>query len=339
MRTWLARLLAASLLLTALRPVAAFAPAPVPAPLPGVAGWLADPSRPDPATTAPAEAARYLAGLSPAERASLVAGFPGVVGNLDGAPVALRYAANAAAGPQVLAYDPRGDGRRVQVVGDLATADRVAVLIPGVDTTAANFATGLGGVLRRAPQWQAEQVWGAAGDPGLAVVAWLGYDPPEGIGLAAVRSDRAVAGAEALLRFLAGLAAVRPSASVVLIGHSYGTLVLAHAAGRLPASVTDLVLLGSPGMDGADADALGHHAGRDARVWTGSAPGDWTRWLPDLRLLGLGHGTNPARTWFGGNRLDTDGVAGHDGYFVPGTPFMRELAAIVADPAAAAGPR
>lgn len=321
MKVWLARFLIAALI------VAAW-PVPVPAAArpPGAAAWLADPSRPDPATTAPADVARYFAGL-PADRAvALAAGHLGVVGNLDGAPIDLRYAANAAAGPQVLADDPRGDGRRAQVVGDLATADRIAVLIPGVDTTVATFTTGLGGVLRRAPAWQAGQVWRAAGDPGLAVIAWLGYDPPEGIGLAAVRSERAVAGADALVRFVAGLGAVRPAAEIVLIGHSYGTLVLAHAAGRLPARVTDLVLLGSPGTDAATSRGLT----RRARLWIGSAAGDWTRRLPDLRLLGLGHGSNPARPWFAGRRLDASGVPGHDGYFLPGTALLGELGAISA---------
>src|SRR5262245_60660295 len=61
------------------------------------------------------------------------------------------------AGP-VLVYDPRGDGRIAQVVGDLATADRIAVLVPGVDNTLANFAGGLGNVRRRSPLWQAGQV-------------------------------------------------------------------------------------------------------------------------------------------------------------------------------------
>lgn len=332
MKAWLIRFLVVALLVAAWP-----APASKAAEPPGAAAWLVEPSRPDPATAAPADVARYFAGLSAGQRAGLAAAHPGVVGNLDGAPIELRYAANAAADPdagaQVLADDPRGDGRRVQVVGDLTTAERVAVLIPGVDTTAANFRTGLGGVTRRAPAWQAEQLWRAANDPHLAVVAWLGYDPPEGIGLAAIRSERAVAGGEALARFVAGLAAVRPSARVVLIGHSYGTLVMAHAADQLPDTVTDLVLLGSPGIDALTARGLKRHG----RLWVGSASGDWTRWVPDLRLLGLGHGANPARPWFGARRLDTTGVSGHDGYFVPGTPFMTELAGVLIGSVAGTG--
>jgi pimeloyl-ACP methyl ester carboxylesterase len=229
--------------------------------------------------------------------------------------------------PRVLASDHHGDGRTVEVVGDLRTAERVAVIVPGVSTTLDNFDRGLGGVARRSPYWQASRLYEAARATGarVAVVAWLGYDPPDGIGLGAVRSDQAVAGARALVRFVAEVVAYRPSASITLIGHSYGSLVLAYAAGRLPAQVTDLVALGSPGMDVTRASQLRTHA----RLWVGSAGGDWTRWLPDIRILGLGHGTNPSRPWFGARRLEVGGAGGHDGYFLPGTASLRSIAAVV----------
>jgi pimeloyl-ACP methyl ester carboxylesterase len=233
--------------------------------------------------------------------------------------------------PRVLASDHHGDGRIVEVVGDLRNADRIAVIVPGVSTTLDNFDRGLGGVVQRSPYWQASQVYAAAQASGaqvggrVAVVAWLGYDPPDGIDLAAVRSDRAVAGARALTGFVAELTAYRPSASITLIGHSYGSLVLAYAAAHLPPQVTDLVALGSPGMDVARASRLRTHA----RLWVGSASHDWTRWLPDLRILGLGHGTNPSRPWFGAHKLDVSGAGGHDGYFVPGTTSLRSIAAVV----------
>jgi pimeloyl-ACP methyl ester carboxylesterase len=229
--------------------------------------------------------------------------------------------------PRVLASDHHGDGRIVEVVGDLGTADRIAVIVPGVSTTLDNFDRGLGGVVQRSPYWQASQLYTAARATGdqVAVVAWLGYDPPNGIDLAAVRSDRAVTGARALVGFVSELSAYRPGASITLVGHSYGSLVLAYAAARLPAQVTDLVALGSPGMDVARAGRLRTHA----RLWVGSARGDWTRWLPDLRILGLGHGTNPSRPWFGARRLDVAGASGHDGYFVTGTTSLRSIAAVV----------
>lgn len=217
-----------------------------------------------------------------------------------------------------------GDGLIVEAYGDLATAARIAVLVPGSDTTVANFHTGLGGVTRRAPAWQARQLLAAAG-PGTAVVAWLGYDPPQGLGRTAIRSERAEAGAQALLRFVSQLTAHCPQATVVLIGHSYGSVVLGYAAARLPDRVSDLVAIGSPGMDVSRAADLR----TTARVWAGSAPGDWTRNLPDLRLFGAGHGTNPTRPGFGARPLDVHDAAGHDGYFVPGTAALASLAAVL----------
>ena len=299
---------------------------------------------PDPAPAAPAVAAvagvpttnpygvaAYFAGL-PSERAwALAMNAPMTIGNLDGAPIALRYAANARdagvryAGRQILAYQPGDDGRIVEVVGDLTSATRIAVLVPGSDTTLSDFDGGLGGVQRRAPAWQARQLLAASG-PGTAVVAWLGYDTPKGIGRAAIRSEWAEAGADSLVRFIDGLVAQCPHATITVIGHSYGTVVLGHAARRLPAAVTDLVAIGSPGMDVSRASDL--HT--NARVWAGSDPTDWTLRLPDLRILGAGHGTNPTAASFGALPLRVGDAAGHDGYFVGGTDALASIAGVVA---------
>jgi pimeloyl-ACP methyl ester carboxylesterase len=212
----------------------------------------------------------------------------------------------------------------VETAGDLATATHIAVLVPGAGTTRANFDTGLGGVLQRSPAWQARQLSAAAGT-GTAVIAWLGYAPPAGLDRAAIRSERAEAGADALVGFLDRLALECPYATVTVIGHSYGTVVLGHAASRLPADVTDLVAIGSPGMDVSRVVELD----TSARVWAGSDPGDWTLHLPDLRILGAGHGTNPTRPGFGALRLDVHDAVGHDGYFVPGTASLASLVRVV----------
>jgi hypothetical protein len=233
------------------------------------------------------------------------------------------------AGRQFLEFDTRGDGRAVEAVGDLARATRIAVVIPGVDTTLANFDHGLGNVERRAPAFQARQLYGAmaarTSEP-VAVVAWLGYDPPEGIGLAAVREDRAAAGAKALVSFVDTLATAHPAAAITVIGHSYGSVVAGLAAPRLGPSVHDIIAIGSPGM-GVDKRADLHTA---ARVWAGTANGDWTRWIPGVRIFGLGHGTLPADPEFGALPLPVGGVANHDSYFVTGTASLSAMAGIAA---------
>lgn len=234
------------------------------------------------------------------------------------------YAGWARSGRRFLAFDARGDGRAVEVVGDLATAERVAVLVPGVGTKVRDFDRGLGGVARRAPAVQARAVYeavrGAYPSARVAVVAWLGYDPPEGLSLEAARDLRARAGAEALISFVRALP---PSAAVTLIGHSYGALVVGLAAPRLP-QATDLVALGAPGMGAGHAADLG-----GARVWSALAADDWIRRVPQLRLGHLGHGRRPSAPAFGAAALPTAGVAGHDGYLCPGSATLTAVAGVV----------
>ena len=162
--------------------------------------------------------------------------------------------------------------------------------------------------------------------PDVAVVAWLGYEPPAGVNLDAVRSERARLGADELVAFVRGLAVQAPRAAVVVVGHSYGSLVAGYAAGRLPSDVTDIVAIGSPGLDVASSRDL--HT--QARVWAGSSPSDWTRWLPDVRVFGLGHGRKPSEPEFGARRLDVADADGHDGYYVPGTTALDSIARVVA---------
>jgi pimeloyl-ACP methyl ester carboxylesterase len=255
---------------------------------------------------------------------------PAEVGSLDGAPLAVRYRANARlagpayAGRHLLLFDRTGTGRVVEVLGEPSTARRIAVLVPGVDTRLVDFDRGLGGVRRRAPGWQARQLRAMVG-PDVAVVAWLGYLPPEGIGLAAARSDSARLGADELMAFVRGLAVQAPQATVVVVGHSYGSLVAGYAARRLPAAVTDVIAIGSPGLDVAHCRDLRARA----RVWAGSDPSDWTRRLPDIRVFGLGHGRNPSAADFGALPLNVADAHGHDGYFVPGTAALRSIARVV----------
>ncbi|WP_433828550.1 alpha/beta hydrolase [Actinoplanes sp. CA-015351] len=231
-------------------------------------------------------------------------------------------------GPTHATPEVDADARKIEVVGDLSTARRVAILIPGVATKVSNFDTGLGGVARRAPAWQARRLRDeiTALQPGapVAVIAWLGYDTPDGVRVDALREDRAAAGALALEQYVAGLIEARPELEITLIGHSYGSIVAGQAAANLPPQVTDIVAIGSPGMGVptvADLDS-------QARVWAGSAPDDWTRRLPGVRIFGVGHGRLPIDAAFGALPLPAGDVAGHDGYFVPGTSSLTAMAEI-----------
>ncbi|MEV0215079.1 alpha/beta hydrolase [Micromonospora sp. NPDC050695] len=184
------------------------------------------------------------------------------------------YADWVAGGRRFLLFDRRGDGRVVEVLGDLAGADRIAVLVPGVGSTLADYDRGLGGVARRAPAAQAGQLYRQlrSADPAarVAVLAWLGYDPPDGV-LTAAGGVRARQGAAGLAGLLRELAARRPAATITLVGHSYGALVVSLAATDAPVQVTDVVSLGGVGAGVRHADDL--PGGR--RFWAAEAPTDW----------------------------------------------------------------
>ncbi|GIH06623.1 hypothetical protein Rhe02_46900 [Rhizocola hellebori] len=259
---------------------------------------------------------------------------PAQARSLEPMPVSWDYSAVAqamrdagygdlAAARQFAAFDPSGDGRAVEVLGDLSSARHVVVLVPGSDTTLADFDRGLGGVARRAPAVQArslrEAILARHPQAQVAVVAWLGYDPPEGLGMAAVRQDRAADGAAALARFVAALP---PQATVTVIGHSYGTVVMALAAPAFGPRVTDLVALASPGLSARATTDLSPHA----RLWTATAPTDWIGHVPHLRIGNIGHGPIPADAL----ELPTNGVDGHDGYLTPGSATLTALADLVA---------
>ncbi|MEU5980981.1 alpha/beta hydrolase [Streptomyces sp. NPDC047434] len=282
----------------------------------GTRAWIAD-GLPDPERMTPDRVGDFFAGLTDQRREELVREHPSVVGNLDGAPLALRYEANARTvgarfgGARVLAFDPRDRGQVALVYGDPATARHLAVIVPGSDIDAGNVAplAAMATGLREATR----------GD--TAVIAWAGYTTPVGVGPDAATGRLAEAGAERLVRLTDGLAAVGTPTPAVFC-HSYGSVVCGLAAHRLKAK--DLVVLGSPGMRAADAGALN----TPARVWAAKAPTDWIDKVPHVEFAGLGHGPDPAAPAFGARRVAADDVPGHGGYFAPGTRSLRTFAAI-----------
>jgi hypothetical protein len=145
----------------------------------------------------------------------------------------------------VLALPGQHSGRLVKVYGDLATADRVAIVVPGADTTVATFeaSTKRPGGAARALMAEAAKV--GHGER-LAVIAWLGYDAPPTWSLGAITDTAAIEGAKALRRTVMELHG-RTSAPIALLCHSYGSVVCAKAGADLP--VADVALFGSPGID------------------------------------------------------------------------------------------
>lgn len=216
-----------------------------------------------------------------------------------------------------LAQDDADDGRRVAVLGDLAAAEHVAVIVPGATQDLTTFDTPLG-PLGHARTLLAE-LSSQASTTEVAVVAWLGYDAPEGIDREAARSDRAAAGAPELAR----LDDVLPDgAHVTWLCHSYGTVVCGRASQLTPPD--DLVLLASPGTDAGTADDLG--AGR---VWAARAEGDAIRFTPFVRIGNAGHGPDPMDAGFGARVLDAGPARGHSEYFAADGTLIEDLATVV----------
>ncbi|MFE3449102.1 alpha/beta hydrolase [Nonomuraea sp. NPDC059194] len=241
-----------------------------------------------------------------------------------------RYTANAApAGPgrQLLAYDEEGDGRAIEVVGDLAAATKVIVYVPGTgyglrdfDGTSASPAGAARTLHARA----------TALEPGgkVAVIGWLGYDAPEMTDWDVFTTLPAAKGAKALRALVAALDGKE---RISLVCHSYGTVVCGQAAPGLP--VADIVALGSPGMGVAAKAELR----TPARVWaTLSSKDDVFR--AGVRLGPVGFGADPVDAGFGARVFDGGG-GGHNDYLRPGSATVDTVTSIALTGEATPGSR
>ncbi|MFC9030160.1 alpha/beta hydrolase [Streptomyces arboris] len=278
-------------------------PAAVPAPAPTVLGPLRDAS-------ATALEERY--GVS---RADIRAAGRAASGHGD-LKRAASLRAMAAPGRQFLSFDGRDGGRSVEVVGELAGARRVAVLVPGAGVGLDAY-----GRLRRGAVALQREL-GVSG----AVVVWLGYRSPATVSPASVTDGRAVEAAPRLRQLVDRLGAALPGARITLLCHSYGSVICARAASVTPADA--IVLYGSPGTGAEDVAAL--RSG--ARVWAGRGGRDWIARVPHVRVRvpfvgAVGFGTDPVAERFGAEVFDAGG-GGHSDYLLPRSRSLTNLARI-----------
>ena len=234
----------------------------------------------------------------------------------------------------VLFFDPSGDGRIAVVQGDLSHAGHVAVTVPGISNNLDNFGSLID---------EGSRLKGAAGSD-TAVVSWLGYDTPVGVGLNPIRMSAEIAntalaraGAQSLVPFVAGLRQLNPDAQVTVIGHSYGSLVTGLAA-KAGLQADNVVFIGSPGVGvhsvsefnlPAGAHVYAAEPGAGVSVGGVNAGGD--------PVSNLGHnvhpfGAVPTGPGFGakvlniGNRLDI--TASHSDYYKNGSTSLELLGKI-----------
>ncbi|MFD9632605.1 alpha/beta hydrolase [Streptomyces violascens] len=315
-----------------------------------------------PKADAPAQQlAQFFDSLAATEQSTLAHQYPLVVGNLNGAPVPLRYEANRVAltearaveekrmvdarlsadgrqdagrrmhrfdsllddGRQILAFDPSDTGRVAEVFGDLDHADRVSVIVPGVDTDVLTFEKT--NKKNTAPVGMAQSLYAAeraaAPSTRTAVIAWADYTAPAGLGMDAAIGRLAEDGA---VRLSAMVGALPGKSSVELFCHSYGSVVCGVSTRRLPPRVDDIAVAGSPGMRVRNAAQLD----TSARIWAMRDKDDWIQDVPYLDVAGLGHGADPVSAAFGARVLSAAGAVGHTGYFEPGTKSLANFAAI-----------
>ncbi len=200
----------------------------------------------------------------------------------------------------LLGFDAADLGHAIVSIGDADTANNVVTYVPGLGSGLPS--TAAGDLRRTSLLWQ--QAFRFDPTEKTASIYWLGYDAPQldlklspsslsALNLAedaqvAFTAD-ATAAAPRLAGFAAGLAAAHDpafAAHTVMLGHSYGSLVVGEAAVHAPGGLADdLVFVGSPGVGVNNAADLGVSS---SHVFAGAAANDP---VPDLP---------PADRWTGG---------------------------------------
>ena len=241
----------------------------------------------------------------------------------------------AAPGRQILTFSPDGDGRVVEVVGDLARADRIAIVVPGSDTTIDTFDSlgGVGGSLAGGSRALAAALADEAPAVHVAVVAWYGYPAPRTLSPAVLTTGRAEVGGDLLNAFLHELQTVNPHAPVTLLCHSYGSVTCLRTLTSGPpadrSNLAAVAVFGSPGMGSTPLPAL--HL--TVPVWAGRDADDWIADVPhtSVRILGhqIGFGLDPTAPAFGARSFPVS--SGHSGYLRRGGAALRSLARISLD--------
>ena len=292
-------------------------------------------------------------GIDPAVARHLTTRHASTIGNLEGVPYELRYAANlqrirdaagsahgvqrkrlkdlaAPIGTRRIVDPATGRQRAVDVHRQFLTFDPAGagrmVEVRGDLARAKQVAVVVPGMLNGIRTFghlvaETDAVRNAAGPRDTAAVTWLGYRSPQGVDATGTGSART--GAAGLREFRAGLdQQIRPDARVSVVAHSYGTVVTAGAL-RQGTRFDNAVLLGSPGLapdvrSAADLGAAG------TRLFTARAPGDYvsyTQW----------HGRDPA-SFPDAVRMATAGgtsVTGHLGYLRPDSESLRNVGRVV----------
>lgn len=236
----------------------------------------------------------------------------------------------------LLGFSTSGNGRAIVAMGNPDTATNVATFVPG---TGARL-----GTVNEYMGWSDNMVQAAntAGSPSTSVIAWVGYNAPQDIFPQAAENSYADGAKQDLDRFEDGLRASHdgPPAHNTVIGHSYGTTVVGHAARDGDLNANDVVFVASPGvgvtnadqlhLDGVPADQVGQH------IHSTVAQHD------PIQLAAGVNGPSPTGLSFGGTTFNSKpGDAGpwyelgwnaavHSQYWNPGNTSLTNMGLIIA---------
>lgn len=238
---------------------------------------------------------------------------------------------------QLLTLDIHGERQLMAAVavGDVDTADHVAVFTPGFTTTVAgslaNYDSSMA-ELRSVARSESLKY----GDGGsVATVSWLGYEAPQwdewyDLGGKFVTSDSsAQAGAASLADFYRGIDASRPEAPhLTALGHSYGSTTTGIAL-QQQTGVDSAVVFGSPGLGTSHVEDLDVPDGQVFRIEARRDP------VADLGNFGIDPTYIDGITGLSAREATLDGTTfqestGHSAYLSNDTTSQHNIAAVVA---------
>jgi hypothetical protein len=236
----------------------------------------------------------------------------------------------------LLSLDVEGQGRAAVVLGDLATADYVTYLIPGMFFTVEgqinDWTDDAARIYDEQVTWLnliGETDPSEAGKT-VAVVSWMGYETPNLTNIGSL--DLAYLGRDAIADVVRGLQSERAGNEpyISIFAHSYGSTAAMMALSEYSFEIDALAVIGSPGSAVQSVDDL--HV-RDGNVFVGEAAWDP---VPNSAFFG----SDPGSREFGAHHLGVGGgvdlitneklaaSVGHNGYFGAGSESLRNLALI-----------
>lgn len=238
---------------------------------------------------------------------------------------------------QLLTLDIHGERQLMAAVavGDVDTADHVAVFTPGFTTTVAgslaNYDLSMA-ELRSVARSESLKY----GDGGtVATVSWLGYEAPQwdewyDLGGKFVTSDSsAQTGAASLANFYRGVDASRADdPHLTALGHSYGSTTTGIAL-QQQTGVDSAVVFGSPGLGTSHVEDLHVPDGQMFRIEARRDP------VADLGNFGIDPTYIDGITGLSAREATLDGTAygestGHSAYLSDDTTSQHNIAAVIA---------